>query len=793
MHRLTPSIFFVFAAAARAAEAPPVNATVVASHGAEVLDVAWSPDGSLAASSGADGTVKLWRASDWTEHASLAAHQGKALAIAFGPDGSLLVTGGEDKTLKLWKVPSAVPERIAAGGAPARALAEGHDGRQLFVALEDRTIRAIDRGSRKEDLAIRDLGAVPISLAASPDGLSLAAGLDDGSLRVFALETPPAPVGGGQAVELVAQGAEWRCFKGSAEPPAGWEKPGFDDAGWSAGASGFGFSSATRELAAVKTRLDDMEDRFLSFYARRTFQAPAGKIEKMTLTVLYDDGFVAYLNGVEVARENIDGTPPPHNKGARSAIEPKEATVDLGPHIGKLNPGANVLAIQGHNSSLSSSDFILTPVLRAAVKLPEPPPSAGPLKPGSEVRRIAGLAGPALALAFTAGGRRIASAGDAGAIQVHSLDDGAEIARLEGHAGAIRGLASLADGTLASACGDGKVLIWSLEEKKAIRSLSGHRGAVTALAIRPDRTILATGGEDRSVRVWDPAKGKEVLTFLGGDGAVRSVAFGSGGSRIASGSAGGGLLISSAESGKPVSRATLCGEVRAIAGAPDGSWSIAGPGDGYLEWRSEAPAALRTLSGHTDLVHGAAFSPDGRFLVSAGADRTVRTWTVEGGALRSIEAHGGSAYCAAWSPDGKTIASGGFDGKVKLWGAADGSPKKTLEGHEEGIFCLAFASPDLLLTGSADRTVRLWSVAKGEAIGVLDSRAGWIADIAVSAREPRAFTIDYEGELVLWDLEGRKALSRMKIPGIIHAIALSPDGRILAGRRDGALLTIDTR
>jgi hypothetical protein len=78
----------------------------------------------------------------------------------------------------------------------------------------------------------------------------------------------------------------------------------------------------------------------------------------------YDDGFVAYLNDVEIARANMTGDPPEHDRTADTNHEAgAPATWDADPFVFLLNLGANVLAVQGHNVSIGSSDLSLIPEL----------------------------------------------------------------------------------------------------------------------------------------------------------------------------------------------------------------------------------------------------------------------------------------------------------------------------------------------------------------------------------------------------------------------------------------------
>ena len=169
-------------------------------------------------------------------------------------------------------------------------------------------------------------------------------------------------------VEVIKRGASWRYFLGRTAPPADWNKTAFDDSDWVAGLSGFGYSSTDAELKTLKTRLDGMPtEGYLSVYIRKSFQVEElARLRELRLKLLIDDGFVAYLNGTEVARYSMEGRAPAFDRGATEKLDPdngEEMAFDLGKHISLLRPGRNVLAIQGHNHSVDSSDFVLTPSL----------------------------------------------------------------------------------------------------------------------------------------------------------------------------------------------------------------------------------------------------------------------------------------------------------------------------------------------------------------------------------------------------------------------------------------------
>jgi hypothetical protein len=162
---------------------------------------------------------------------------------------------------------------------------------------------------------------------------------------------------------LIRRGDAWRYALGTAEPPAGWADPGFDDGAWDTGPSGFGYGD--EDDATVVPAV-------LSVFVRTIFTVEAAAdVLRAVLHLDYDDAFVAYLNGVEVARANI-GTPgvrPPYDQPSDTAIEPliprglPPDAFELADPATLLRDGENVLAIQLHNASLQSSDLTLVPFL----------------------------------------------------------------------------------------------------------------------------------------------------------------------------------------------------------------------------------------------------------------------------------------------------------------------------------------------------------------------------------------------------------------------------------------------
>ena len=180
----------------------------------------------------------------------------------------------------------------------------------------------------------------------------------------------------GTGTQIVGTGDRWTYFKGTSEPPSTWKDPGFDDSGWESGISGIGYGDDDDATVLDDMRRAGGNDGYLSLYVRTVFEVgDVSSIENLILAGRYDDGFVAYLNGTEIARENLVGNPPRYNKTAESAggnVDSNDApdSFDLSAHLSLLEEGENVLAVQMHNANYTSSDLSMDLALVSAPATP---------------------------------------------------------------------------------------------------------------------------------------------------------------------------------------------------------------------------------------------------------------------------------------------------------------------------------------------------------------------------------------------------------------------------------------
>ncbi len=157
--------------------------------------------------------------------------------------------------------------------------------------------------------------------------------------------------------------------------PVAWRKlQGFDDSSWRSGAGGVGYDNNSDYTPYIQ--IDVRADMYngvnaaanTSCYIRIPFTIPAGELAdygNLILKVRYDDGFVAWINGVLVAKVNAPNSPVWNSAATASHEDTGAETFLISEHISELVEGENILAIQGLNEHNGSTDFIIFPELLA--------------------------------------------------------------------------------------------------------------------------------------------------------------------------------------------------------------------------------------------------------------------------------------------------------------------------------------------------------------------------------------------------------------------------------------------
>jgi WD40 repeat protein len=410
--------------------------------------------------------------------------------------------------------------------------------------------------------------------------------------------------------------------------------------------------------------------------------------------------------------------------------------------------------------------------------------------------------------------------------------------RLGGHESTINSVAFSADGRkLASASFDGATQLWDVDTGALLHPpFTEHDGRVLSVAFSPDGRILATGGADRRILLYDVITGEQIgEPLIGHDNWVRDLRFDAAGDALYSGATGGSLIRWDMTRRKLFDGHT--DRVRSLALSPDGrTLATSGFDARILLWDADAGQLLAELpSPHERSIIQVAYSPDGRYLAAADASGMVSLWDVEkrqllhppltyhetvviglafspdslklavGDFLGKLsiwevatgdmlgatpDAHDGWTLSLAFAPDGQTLASGGTDGRIQLWdtsaqaidrGESLRTHRVPIPAHDYWVTSLLYTvDGKTLISGSADNTVRFWDTATGVEVG--SPLAGptsqiWGVQFYPPHGERTLITLDNNGTVRLWDVASRTPIAPALRTGLeTEAFVVSPDG-----------------
>ncbi len=570
-------------------------------HEAPVESVEVSVDGTLAASAGDDGTVRVWDLGASREQVVLVGHEGPVFDAAFTPDAAVVVSAGADGTVRTWDHATGQQLAVLEGHAgPVYGVDVSDDGRLAATAGDDHTVRLWDLAAGREQAVLQGHEAATWGVAFSPDGQRVASGSDDGTVRIWG-------VAGGETQVL-------RGHEGEVQAVA--------------------FSPDGRHL--VSTGKDA---------TARVWDLAGGEPVVLTGHIDSANGVAFSPDGQRVVTAGADGTvrvwtwagtsEPVVLKGHRggaggAAFSPDGATVLSGGADGTVRvwastrPGARSV-LEGHTDIVTGSGFapdgrsLVTSSFDGTVQVWD-------LADGS-VRLLGAHDAPVRAVAWSPDGGHVASAAADGTVRVWDATGQEPPVVLRSDTGTVFSVAFSPDGRrLASGAADGELRVWDWRQGRVLLELADHEGRVSAVAFTP-RGELVSGGEDAAVRLWD-RDGDGPPEVLGRhDGPVNSVAFDPGGRFVVSTGADATARVWDMEG---VRRPTVLrggeGDFWDAAFSPDGRLVVAAGDDGIVRvWDARGDSGFLELRGQESVIRTVAFGPDGA-VASGGDSGAVHLW-----------------------------------------------------------------------------------------------------------------------------------------------------------------------
>jgi len=351
---------------------------------------------------------------------------------------------------------------------------------------------------------------------------------------------------------------------------------------------------------------------------------------------------------------------------------------------------------------------------------------------------LQGHSGDVQSLAFTPESRHLLSGSDDGTLRLWEVENAQCLRVMQGSMASLYDLDWSPDGTqLASGGTETLVTIWDVAGGRGgtrPRELRGHRWDVYGVAWSPDGNRLASSGLDHTIRLWDSTLGS-CLQILGEADSADALYFG-------------------------------------LAWSPDGKWLACGTYQrGVQVWDMSTRSLRWADRAYGALLRHVAWSPDGTRVAGGGNDGSVSVWEASAGTLQQqLAGHQGPVMCVAWSPDGRRLASGGSGregGELFVWeagsGAGSGKPVQAFEGHPGVVSALSWVpSGEVVVSGRSDGTLRWWDLQSRKCVRVREAHQGTVQALKVSPDGSLLASCGDDGAIRLWDLMSGEPLQTLR-------------------------------
>ena len=349
--------------------------------------------------------------------------------------------------------------------------------------------------------------------------------------------------------------------------------------------------------------------------------------------------------------------------------------------------------------------------------------------------------------------------------------------------------------------GDFRIRVWDFKRGgKPIQVLTGHEYHVETPELSHDGKLLASGSNDRTLRLWDTETGKLLVTVKNESQTFAPV-FSSDDKYLAAVSMR-ALITKVWDVQNLLSFNPTIDNIQTFGLLPNGKMLTFNESDG-LQLRDLQSG--RNLLRYTNVSFKtcrsydcARASDDGSLIAVANSFQSgnlgsIVLWeSLTGKVLAELAGHSSPVSAIAISADGKLVASSGdADGSIKLWSTETRQELTTLRGSL-GILSLDF-SPDKrrIVSSGRDNSIRVWDVESGKELFNLGNRSSWTLKVRFSPDGKMFASTDMGFTIKLWDSETGKLVQTLKgHANTIYSLAFSPDGKRLATGSDDKTIRI---
>jgi len=627
-------------------------------------------------------------------------------SASFTPDARWAVLVGTDGTVRVWDVAGRKEHEPLLPGTKARGPTLSPDGATLAYAADDHTIHLCAPATGHTRALLRGHEKVIYEISFTPDNARIVTTSEDGTLRVWdvasgrQLRLFRAPPDAAKSL-LLSPNGRFVVTRGKAAVPTAflWDLESDRDPvvlDWPAGGIHVIRFSPTGDRLVTVRRFPQTDVQLWDAETGKHLATLTGHKNQVSHATFSPDGRRLLTTSMDRTIRVWDVSPAP---AARSS----EARLVLTGHSGwvhhaDFSPDGTRILSSSHDRTVRYWDA----------------------RTGAPIAVLCGHTDQVFAAAFRADGTLVSASAD-GTLRLWDVTGAESGYAIQGHDKFVYSVAFFPDGQrVASAAWDGTARVWNPTTGRELLKLDHASDQyVTAVAVHPGGRVLATlsrheGAAQMSVRLWDASTGQELHKWaLPSNWQDGRLAFAPRGDLLAGGGVDGRVRLWDAGTRSEVG--VLEGgshPIRDVTFSPDGTLLAGACDDGDCSiriWDVSSRKQVRVLSGHTRGVYTVAWNRAGTVLASGSFDHTVRLWDTTTWAPFDPLFQGTNVYSVAFTADGKLLACACADNLIRVWDTHTRRELAELSGHSDYVHHIAF-SPDgtRLVSGSGDQTLRVW-------------------------------------------------------------------------------------
>lgn len=652
-------------------------------------------NGELVVSSGADNAIRVWPLAGIRQ---LAGHTQPVASLDTVPTApTQIVSGSQDGTLKLWNTADGAMLRDHAHGGPVSAVAVRADGTRFVSAGANNVARLWNAADGAQVAEIKGDARLQVRAAT----LERLTAFNKNQVQVetaavAASETAVTTEQGNvvKATEAATTAGTALTEKTTVATTTKTEKAAADQAAADAAAAAKTADEA--KVAADKA----VADADAAYKVAVDAKAAADKaVADATAKLTETQTILTKAQETKVASDKAAAEMAEKSKVATEAAAAKTKAADEAEAARKQAESAKVAS----DKAVEASNILLTrateavPVAKALLQSVDARAKQNETDLAAAKTAAAAAELPIRAVAFSADGQRLATAGDDRIVHLWSGDNGAAFETYQGQNGAVAAIGFVGD-KLVSLSVDKSAVVWnSIPEWSWVRTIGSADmpalvDRVTSLDFSPDGKLLVTGSGDPSrsgeLKIWNVETGELVREFVDAHSdTVLGVRFSPDGNLIASCGADKFVKVFDVASGKFVkSFEGHTHHVLGVAWRADGKVLASCGADNVIKvWDFVTGEQRTTIGGFGKEITGIAFVGETPTVLTSSGDATVRLHNVDNG--QNVRNFGGAAdfvYAIAATADGKLHLAGGQDGVLRVWNAENAQEVRKFEAPKEG-------------------------------------------------------------------------------------------------------------